>query len=31
MESIGQWERLIEFLPQLQKFAKENAGKLSRK
>ena len=28
---IGQWERLIEFLPQLQQFAKDNAGKLSRK
>ena len=28
---IGQWERLIEFLPQLQQFAKDNASKLSRK
>src|SRR5436190_9046557 len=28
---IGQWERLIEFLPQLQQFAKDNANKLSRK
>lgn len=28
---IGQWERLIEFLPQLVAFAKANNGKLSRK
>ena len=28
---IGQWERLIDYIPQLKQFAKDNAGKLSRK
>lgn len=28
---IGQWERLIEYLPQLVAFAKANNAKLSRK
>ncbi len=28
---IGQWERLVEYIPQLMQFAKENSGKLSRK
>ena len=28
---VGQWERLIEYIPQLQEFAKANNGKLSRK
>ena len=28
---IGQWERLIDYIPQLKQFAQDNAAKLSRK